>query len=152
MYQSKQNSLACINIGKLSLLFPHRDISTVESNSDATVDISALKLDWPIFHISENLIPNPVLAEQTPEPDRQVFAFITPESKPQMRFALACDQVTNIQYEESEFKQLPPLMNNADSPILGVLFREPNLHCLTDASHLATYLHQQAPLPLVKDN
>ncbi|OUS27058.1 hypothetical protein A9Q99_17810 [Gammaproteobacteria bacterium 45_16_T64] len=144
MKLSDQSSLARIDIGSLSLILPHRNISTVElvssikygSLSNAPT-LTVLGARWPVISFS------PQLALEKIIPTTQRFIACVNPSNTTWRFAISCEKVDSIQYTPEELKQLPPLMSSPDTPILGVLYKDKVLHCVTNADHLANFLNDE---------
>lgn len=144
MKLSDQSSLARIDIGPLSLILPHRNISTVElvssihygSLSDNPV-LSVLGARWPVISLSAQLTLEPLIPES-----QRFLACINPTNA-HWRFALTCEKVDSLQYAPDDLKQLPPLMCRSGSPVLGVLYKDSALHCVTNADHMANFLRDE---------
>lgn len=159
--------LACITIPKqgslesLSLLLPHGNVITVELASSIK-DISAhgvsshslvaRNISWPVICVTPDLNITQNLCNKSRSADYRFAACINP-TNPRYRFAIMCDQVKSIQCDSKALLQLPTIMHTQQSPIMGTLYSDDTLHCVTDADHLANFLRQHLDiLPRQEDS
>lgn len=148
--------LACISIHQqgapenLSLLLPHGNVITVEPTSSienktingttSTLLMARDKL-WPVICFTPDLKVTHKPSNELRSTDYRFVACINP-TNPRYRFALICEQVTTIQCAPKALLQLPTIMHTQQSPIMGTLYHDDTLHCVTDADHLAKFLQQ----------
>ena len=127
-----------------SVLIPQKDVRHIElvdniesqesdDHGHILGEIDHQKLRWPVYALNSEL----AFADGLPEHCRFVVC-ISSEGK---MMGLACDMVSNMELD-AEFvpKDLPQMMQAQNSPIHALLYRDKQIHCVSDSKSLTDYL------------
>lgn len=129
-----------LSAGRLSLVFPQREIRTLEpvldlESGEHSLSIGDIVLDegtWPIFALTEDL----ELLASAPEKGR-VCVLMSHEN---WRFGLLCDKVANAPAQDMTPQPLPECMRQPATVVHGLSVVGNQVMCLTRAEAMWRYL------------
>lgn len=141
------NKIVVLAIGNLRLILPQVDIRTVESISDVdSADkmpksagwIKYLGQRWPVVCLSDQLALLDVVA-----PARRACVMLACNGA---YLGLLCDDASVLVNFAQQSFAVPAAMRVHASPFTGLIQYEQGLACLSDASHLHSYLNAHVNL------
>ena len=129
-----------LSVGRLALVFPQREIRTLEpvldlESGENSLSIGDIVLDegtWPIFALNENL----ELLASGPETGRVCMLM----SHERWRFGLLCDKVANGPARDLISQPLPDCMRQQATVVNSLAVVSGQVMCLTRAEAIWRYL------------
>lgn len=131
-----------LTIGRLNLVFPQREIRTLEPVLDLDAGEFALSIgdivldegNWPIFALTEDL----ELVARPPEKGRVCVLM----SHDRWRFGLLCDKVANAPASNIRAQPLPECMHVQGSVVHSLSVADGKIMSLTHAESVWRYLQR----------
>ena len=139
------NKVVVLAIDGLKLIVPQADIRTVESISDVVVadkmpkTVGAINYRgqrWPVVCLSNELL----LLDVIPASRRACVMLAFGGNF----LGLLCDDAKVLVNFTQQSFAIPASMRTHESPIIGLIQYEQALACLSDASHLCSYVNLTA--------
>lgn len=137
---SGSQAYALLSIDGLNLLIPRNEIrslvtvaeirASAETEGNAMGYISFENGDWPVFSLSNQLIPMDSAAEAS-----RICIILHIDNE---YMGLLCDQIQNI--EQQQTQDLSACMCTTDTPISGVLIYDNAVACVTSTRRLNSML------------
>ena len=138
--------LAVLHIGSIKIALPQNEIRTLEPvldlrRTEAGPAVGVLELDegvWPIFSLSEDLLPLAELADA-----RRVCVLL---GRDELAFGIACDKVVSVPAEQVRAVPAPEVLARLNSPILSLAVHGEEILCMTTTQALAGLLRSRGCL------
>lgn len=143
----EENNLTLLEFDNVILGFPHIQVLTIESlsqinalrstdKSSGTLSYDAAEL--PVYTLNHEL----KLMDQAATDNRLCIAIKHPDEN--QYFALMCDAVNKYIVEDGlNIVAMPPLMQNPDSPVTGLVKKNNTLVLKTSAESMRSYINSQ---------
>jgi len=143
--------LAVLQIGSVKIALPQNEIRTLEPvldlrRSQTGPAVGTVELDegvWPIFSLSEDLLPLAELADE-----RRVCVLL---GQAELAFGIACDKVVSVPAREVRPVPAPEVLARPDSPVISLAVHGEEILCMTTTQALTRLLRSrgllEAPQP-----
>lgn len=132
---------ALIKIKDLNLLLPQGEIRTLESATDIDSVAPALhsigwvsyaQKRWPVYNLSEDL----QLMNMVP-PERRACALMSMGAG---YIGIMCDDMIILKDIVFQHYEIPPVMQEPQTPVMYLLSYKEGIACATNANRLTTYI------------
>lgn len=141
------NQMALLEIDNVILGFPQSHILAIESlsnvNTLATTEKSSGTVSYgtseiPVYTLNNDL----TLMDESATNNR--FCIAIKHRDENESFAVMCDAVNQYTTEDNtDIRTLPPLMQNPDSPVIGLVKKDDTLIFISTAESMRSYIYSQ---------